>query len=204
MWRGSALASVALVSLAMDIGQGAGLASASGVRPFLPPLLAGALARGDIGIDFDNTDWKFLESPGFLLAILALAIVSYGAERSGLDRKLVRYGLAVLGALLGALLFAGSLAEGDTVSWPGLIGGAAAALLGFAAVGGLLERARGRLDEGAAGLLNAYADVAALVLAAIAIFVPPVSFLALIALVFLLVRGRQEGDRKYAGLRILR
>ena len=82
MWRGSALASVALVSLAMDIGQGAGLASASGVRPFLPPLLAGALARGDIGIDFDNTDWKFLESPGFLLAILALAIVSSGAERS--------------------------------------------------------------------------------------------------------------------------
>ena len=188
----------------MDIGQGAGLASASGVRPFLPPLLAGALARGDIGIDFDNTDWKFLESPAFLLAILVLAILSYGAERSGLDRKLVRYGLAALGAILGALLFAGSLAEGDTVSWPGLIGGAAAALLGFAAVGGLLERARGRLDEGAAGLLNGYADVAALVLAAIAIFVPPVSFLALIALAFLLVRGRQEGDRKYAGLRILR
>jgi hypothetical protein len=204
MKRGSALASVALVSLAMDIGQGAGLASASGVRPFLPPLLAGALARGDVGIDFDNTDWKFLESPAFLLAILVLAILSYGAERSGLDRKLVRYGLAALGAILGALLFAGSLAEGDTASWPGLIGGAPAALLGFAAVGGLLERARGRLDEGAAGLLNAYADVAALVLAAIAIFVPPVSFLALIALAFLLVRGRQEGDRKYAGLRILR
>ena len=121
-----------------------------------------------------------------------------------MDRKLVRYGLAALGAILGALLFAGSLAEGDTVSWPGLIGGAAAALLGFAAVGGLLERARGRLDEGAAGLLTAYADIAALVLAAIAIFVPPVSFLALIALAFLLVRGRQDGNRKYAGLRILR
>ena len=102
------------------------------------------------------------------------------------------------------MLFAGSLAEGDTTAWPGLIAGAAAALLGYAAVGGLLERARGRLDEGAAGLLNAYADVAALVLAAIAIFVPPVSFLALIALAFLVVRGRQEGERKYAGLRILR
>src|SRR3712207_6918237 len=55
MWRGSALASVALVSLATDIGQGAGLASASGVRPFLPPLLAGALARGDIGVDRKST-----------------------------------------------------------------------------------------------------------------------------------------------------
>ncbi len=204
MERSSALASVALVALAMDIGQGAGLASATGVRPFLPPILAGALARGDIGLDFDNTDWNFLESPGFLLAVLVLAILSYGAERSGIDRRALRYGTAALGLILGAMLFAGSLAEGDTTAWPGLIAGAAAALLGYAAVGGLLERARGRLDEGAAGLLNAYADLAALVLAAIAIFVPPVSFLALIALAFLVVRGRQEGERKYAGLRILR
>jgi len=194
------------VSLALDIGQGAGLASASGVRPFLPPLLAGALARGDIlgAIDFDNSGWRFLESPGFLLAILVLAVLSYGAERSGFDRRALRLGLAGLGVVLGAMLFAGSLAEGDTVSWPGLVGGAAAAVLGFAAVGGLLERARARLDEGAAGLLNAYADAAALVLAAIAIFVPPVAFLGLLALGVLLVRGRHEGERKYAGLRILR
>jgi len=41
-------------------------------------------------------------------------------------------------------------------------------------------------------------------LAAIAIFAPPVAFLGLIALVVLLVRGRREGERKYAGLRILR
>jgi len=192
------------VSLALDIGQGAGLASASGVRPFLPPLLAGALARGDIAIDFDNSGWRFLESPGFLLVILLAAVLSYGAERSGFDRRALRFGLAGLGVVLGAMLFAGSLAEGDTVSWPGLVGGAAAAALGFAAVGGLLERVRARLDEGAAGLLNAYADAAALVLAAIAIFAPPVAFLGLIALVVLLVRGRREGERKYAGLRILR
>ena len=192
------------MSLALDIGQGAGLASASGVRPFLPPLLAGALARGDIAIDFDGSDWRFLESPGFLLAILVLAVLSYGAERSGFDRRALRLGLAGLGVVLGAMLFAGSLAEGDTVSWPGLVGGAGAAALGFVAVGGLVERARARLDEGAAGLLNAYADAAALALAAIAIFVPPVAFLGLIALAVLLVRGRHEGERKYAGLRILR
>src|SRR5436189_2104545 len=96
------------MSLFLDIGEGAGLASASGVRPFLPPLLAGALARGDIGIDFDHTDWKFLESPAFLLVLLLLAVVSYGAERSGLDRKLLRYGTAALAMVLGAMLFAGS------------------------------------------------------------------------------------------------
>jgi hypothetical protein len=192
------------VSLALDIGQGAGLASASGVRPFLPPLLAGALARGDIAVDFERSDWRFLESPGFLLAILALAIVSYGGERSGLDRRALRYALGGLGVLLGALLFAGSLAEGGAVAWPGLIAGALAALLGWAAVGGLLEGARRRLDGSAAGLLNTYADVAALALAALAIFVAPVAVVALAAFAFLLVRGQREGDRKYAGLRILR
>ena len=71
-------------------------------------------------------------------------------------------------------------------------------------MGGLLERAAKRLDDSAAGLLLVYADGAALVLAAIAIFVPPVAFLALIALVVLLIRGSGSGDEKYAGLRILR
>ena len=45
------------MSLFMDIGQGAGLSGASGVRPFLPALLAGALAREDTGLDFDGTDF---------------------------------------------------------------------------------------------------------------------------------------------------
>ena len=44
------------MSLFLDIGTGAGLATASGVRPYLPPLLAGALARGDVAIDFEGTD----------------------------------------------------------------------------------------------------------------------------------------------------
>jgi hypothetical protein len=197
------------ISLFLDIGQGAGLAGASGVRPYLPPLLAGALARADAGIDFDGSSFAFLESPGFLLAVLALAVVSYGAERSlanqpGERTRLAALGLGIAGVILGALLFAGSLAAGDRTSWPGLIGGALCAALAWAAVSALLDRARGRLDSGAAGLLSVYADVAALVLAAVAIFVEPVAYLAIAAFVLLLVRGRQSGDRKYAGLRILR
>jgi hypothetical protein len=207
-------------SLFLDIGQGAGLAGATGIRPFLPALLAGALARGDIGVDFSGTSWDFLESPGFLLVVFALAVIWYGAERSGPNRVL-ELGAAAIGLALGGLLFAGSLAEGGSEAWPGIFAGVACGALAWAAVGGLLERTRARLaaqkrgspvrgsgsganGQPSAGFLTAYAETAALLLAGLAILLPPVSFLALGAFVFLLVRGRREGERKYAGLRVLR
>ena len=192
------------ISLYADIGQGAGLSAATGVRPFLPTLLAGAMARGDVLIDFDGSGWQFLESPGFLLAVFALALLWFGAERSGANRALVERGLLALGLVFGALLFAGSLAAGDAEAWPGLIGGVICALLARAALGGLFDRAARRLEDGGAGLLSIYAEGAAVVLAAIAILVPALSFLALAGFLLLLVKGGRADDRKYAGLRVLR
>jgi hypothetical protein len=180
------------------------LAGASGIRPFLPPLLAGALARADAGIDFEGTGWRFLESPVFLLAVFALAVLSYGAERSEANRRSLALALAVAGAVLGALMFAGSLASGGREAWPGLPAGILCAALAWAAIGGLFERARRRLDEGAATFLSLYAEGGALALAAVAVFAPPLSFLALAGFLLVLVRGRREEDRKYAGLRVLR
>jgi Domain of unknown function (DUF4126) len=198
------------MSLFMDIGTGAGLAGATGVRPYLPPLLAGALARGDVGIDFDGTDWSFLESPVFLAGVLALGVAAYMIERAGAGpgagerRSPVELFAGVVGIVLGALLFAGALADGGEDSWLGLVLGPLCAALGWLAVGGLVERARRRLEGGAAALLTVYADGAALALAALAIFVPPVSFLALIGFAVLLAGGRRREGEKYAGLRILR
>jgi hypothetical protein len=191
------------VSVFLDTGTGIGLAGATGVRPYLPPLLAGGLARSDLGIDFDGTDWRFLESTGFLLAVVAVGVIAYLLERTD-HRRVIEVFSGVVGIVLGALLFAGALADGGTESWPGLVAGSLCALLGWRAVGGLIERARARLEGGAAALLTAYADGAALLLAAIAIFLPPVSILAIAAFVFLLVGGRRREGEKYAGLRILR
>jgi hypothetical protein len=195
------------MSLFMDIGTGAGLAGASGVRPFLPPLLAGALARADAGIDFDGTDWSFLESPVFLGAVVALGLVAYAVDRSNApdaSRSQLDLVLLALGAGFGALMFAGVLADGGYAAVLGLVAGPLCALLAGLAVGGLVQRARRRLDADAAGLLVVYADLAALLLAAVAVFVPPLSYVALIGFMVLLFGSRRREGEKYAGLRILR
>ena len=203
------------MSLFLDIGTGAGLASATGVRPYLPPLLAGGLARGDIGIDFDGTDFSFLESTAFLGGVVALGVAAFLLERSRANQRSPDLGgpvgrgpveilAGVIGLVLGALLFAGALADNGHATWVGLLFGPLCAALGWLAIGGLVERVRARLEPEQAALLTAYADAAALILAAIAVFVPPVALLAIPAFVLLLAGGRRREGEKYAGLRILR
>jgi len=106
--------------------------------------------------------------------------------------------------VLGALLFAGTLAGDDETSWWGIVAGAGCAALGYAAVAALFARARRRLTGGAATLINAYADGVALGVAALAIAFSPLGYVALAAFVVLAVRGRGQAGQKYQGLRILR
>jgi len=127
------------------------------------------------------------------------------SERQSLDvGHILLVGAGIVGAGAAVGLIAGALADGGSASWPGLIAGALCAALGWRAVGDLLERTRARLAGGAAALLTAYADLAALVLAAIAIFLPPASILMIVAFLVLLSGGRRREGEKYAGLRILR
>ncbi|MGH2839069.1 MAG: hypothetical protein ACRDJY_12080 [Thermoleophilaceae bacterium] len=186
----------AAISLFLDIGQGAGLASASGVRPFIPPVLAGALGRGDLGVNFSGGDFAFLESIPFIAAMVVLAAAAYVVSMPPPV-------LAACAVALGALLFAGSLTEGGRDGWVGLPLGAACAAIAWYASARFFARARARLDSGG-GLLTAYGDLIALALAAISVALPPLAFVALAAFLVLLVRGRAAEERKYEGLRILR
>lgn len=196
------------MTLFLDICLGIGLALAVGLRPFLPALLACALARGNDGIDFAHTHVAFLEQPGFLLALFVGVLVLVLAERR-LGPEKVEAGpfgamVAGLGLGLGALLFGGALADDGYAFVPGLVGGLACAALAQAAARSFFRRTRARLDREAAATLPAYAEAAGLLLAGLSLLLPPVSLPALVFLAWLLVGQRRRADRKYAGLRILR
>ena len=192
----------------LDLLQGAGLAAAIGIRPFLPVLLAGALASADLGLDFDGTDFGFLESWPFLLGALALvAALDFAGRRGGRDaaeRAPLLYAVLAVALVLGALEAAGSVADRSGEWWAGLIAGGACAALGFQASRSLFGRVRRRLDEQAAAALPVYAEGAALGAAGLSILFPPFGLLVLAALVWLLAGGRRRAGEKYAGLRILR
>jgi uncharacterized membrane protein YgdD (TMEM256/DUF423 family) len=193
------------VHLAFDIFQGVGVAAAVGIRPFIPSLAVGALAAGDVEIHFKGTDYSFLQGPPFLLAMAILAIaLSVAQRRRPMDKPPWLVIVAVASVVLGALLFAGSLARGHYTAWPGIVGGVICAAVGLAATGPLLGRVRARLDDSTATTLPLFAEAAAVLAAVLSVVAPPVGVLVLLALLWLLYAGRRRGQQKYAGLRILR
>jgi Na+-transporting NADH:ubiquinone oxidoreductase subunit NqrE len=191
------------VEFVLDLLQGAGIAAAIGIRPFLPVLLVGALASADLGVDFDGTDFAFLEEWWFLAVVLALVLVTELGLRRRETPALVWFLLAITVAL-GALQGAGSLADDDYSIMPGVVAGALAATLGFYAAKSLFDRVRRRLDADAAAVLPLYGEGSALAAAGLSVLFPPLAILVIAGLAWLLAGGRRRAGEKYAGLRILR
>jgi hypothetical protein len=200
------------------IGLGAGLAAACGLRPFLPVLLAGALASSKaLGVSFAHDPFRFAQSDWWLLAVAVALAVAYvlqlllglpaladpDAERA--RPQPLTAAIAGLGYGAGAVLFAGTLAAHDDAWWPGLLGGLAIVALAQRAVLPIFARARARLADGAAKqALTVYLDAVALLLAVLVALLHPLGYVALALLVWFALRGRARGEEKYAGLRILR
>lgn len=202
------------MDLFFDITLGIGLALGAGIRPFLPALLVGALATGNLGVDFGHTGYAFLESTAFLVAmavaVIALALLErrFGADR--LESGWPGAATAVFHLGLGAVLFAGALAaggylaHGGYLAWPGLIGGVLCAGLGLLAARSLFRRVRARLDPAARAALPVYGEGAGLAIAGVTIAAPPFGVVALALLAGLALTGSRREGRKYAGLRVLR
>jgi hypothetical protein len=200
------------------IGLGAGLAAACGLRPFLPVLLAGALASSQaLGVSFAHDPFRFLQASWWLLVVTVALVLSYALQIllrlapiadpvAGTGRSdPLAASLTGLGLGAGAVLFAGTLAAHRDAWWPGLVGGILIAGLAQRASWPVILRARLRLsDRAARDALTVYLDAAAVVLAALVALAHPLGYVALALLAWFAWRGRARGDEKYAGLRILR
>jgi hypothetical protein len=186
--------------------QGLGIAAAIGIRPIQPAQLVGALAAGNLGGDFENTDFAFLEGTAFQLAVhVGVTLLGYVERRR--PEELTGPLAAVLIAIalvFGALFASGSIADHSSDWYVGLIVGPAAAALGFAAARSLFGRVRTRLDAGAQGMLRLYGEAAALLAAGLSVLFPPLALVVVAVLVWLLAGGRRRAGEKYAGLRILK
>jgi small-conductance mechanosensitive channel len=200
------------------IGLGAGLAAACGLRPFLPVLLAGALASGKaLGVSFAHAPYHFLQAGWWLLAVAVAFVLAYAlqlllglratiepGEQRGRPDPLAA-ALAGLAYGTGALMFAGTLAAHRDAWWPGLIGGLACVWLAQGAVGPVIARARKRLpDRAAREALTVYLDAASLVFAALVALLHPLGYALLALLAWLLLSARTRAGERYAGLRVLR
>ena len=194
--------------LVFDIFQGIGIAAAVGMRPFLPAIAVGALGAADAQIDFSHTSYSFLEQAPFLLVMLMgvvlLGVTERRATRELLQGRLVVAALAAVSLIIGALFFAGALAQYHHAVWPGFIGGVICAGVGLMATRPLLSRVRSRLDDEAAAMAPLFFESAALLAAVFTVLLPPVGVIVLALLLWLLVAGRGRTEQKYAGLRILR
>jgi hypothetical protein len=212
------------MSAFVDIGQGAGLATSSGIRPLLPPIVAGVLAKADAGTDFSGTDWSWMESWVWIGVLVALFLAgwlfdrsrtnggesavggSQLAERKPRERPEASIGYGILAAAMGALVFAASLAAGGHTSWPGIVAGAILGFIGFLAFARLFMRATERLQ--AAGdpgtLLGLGRDALGIAISVSVIFVGVIGYVVVAAALLLLAGTRRREGEKYQGLRVLR
>lgn len=196
------------MDLVLAICQAIGLAVAVGVGGPLAALFISAMAYLHLGIDTRGTSWKFLGAGWFLVVVLLANIVSFYAASRDEVRRVPQVAFATV---FGAIAGGASLAEqGESAVIGVLIGalvGLGTALIASDILVGAQRRARNSSLKGAGGetsTLELIFAAAGIVIAVLALFVPPLSLLALVALAILARGRRKRAGEKYEGLRVLR
>jgi hypothetical protein len=131
---------------------------------------------------------------GLAIGMLAGTTGTHGSAR-GRMTILAGVNAIVLGALLSGTADVNTLAAAFFC----LLGAVFACVVVSDVVG-----SAGRREGSGAGALGFLVSVAALVVLAIAILIPPASLLIVAALVWLGISRRRRAQRKHAGLRVLR
>jgi hypothetical protein len=131
---------------------------------------------------------------GLAAGVLAGAVIRTGSPPA----------LLAVGALAGAAVGALSMSADDESVVLGVLVGLAGGLVAALAAGGLVGGAVRRADAGSGAAIPAIVALLAGLLAGLSILLPPVSLVALAALMWLVGARRRRAARKHEGLRILR
>jgi hypothetical protein len=192
------------MDLFLAISQGIGTSLAAGVRALLAPLAVGVMARLNAGIDFEHTGFEWLEAVWWLALLAALVVAAWMLDRSGTEVPEAVWLVVAMG--LGGLLFAGALEDENYFGTVGIVAGMPGAVLGFLAarafLGGAADRLAARGES--TGTIDALGDVAAVVIAALTVLVPPLAYVAVAFCLWVLAARQRREGQKYEGLRILR
>ena len=192
------------MDLFLAISQGIGSSLATGVRALLAPLFIGVMARANAGIDFEHTGFEWLEAVWWLVLLFVLTASAWLLDRSNIEVPEGVWAVVAMG--LGGMMFAGALEDENYFGTAGIVPGMICALLGFLAarafLGGAVERLAARGEGG--GTITMLGDFGALAIAALAVLLPPTSYLAVAFCLWVLLARRRRAGQKYEGLRILR
>jgi hypothetical protein len=121
------------------------------------------------------------------------------------------WGVVVGAAPIGVLAAGAALNGADEAVWPalfvGVLGAGLAAIVSRDVAAGAIRRQRDQLTgaevQGPSGV-TVIVVVAAVVVAAVSLFLEPFSLVVLVALCWLWVSRRRQAERKHEGLRVLR
>jgi hypothetical protein len=130
---------------------------------------------------------------------IAAGALAGAAGLEGSSRGTMTMLLAAVGLVLGGV----SASADDESVILGALAGLVGAALACAVVSDVVAGARRREADGARAL-GFLVGIAALVVVALSILLPPLALLPLIGLVWLAMARRRRAQRKYEGLRVLR